>query len=296
MNCARNWRELLPFYAAGTLDEGSREAVDRHLASCPACREELAFWCEARAVVVAENRALPAPPPTLLEGALTRIRQARVSPLQRAWALLWSQAPLVRREIWPSSALVMAIGCVVALIAGSRGAALIEALAPVVAAAGLALIFGPENDPGLELALSTPTSPRQVLLARLVLIYGYNLLLALAATLALAITLRPGPLGALILGWLAPMTFLSTLALVLSLCIGANHAITAALGLWLARGLAGGIRVDMSSRLGAAFAEALGAYAQVWHSPALLFGLAAALVAAAIWLAGRQEALVARRV
>lgn len=35
--------ELLPWYANGRLDREDREKVDRHLASCPACREELAL-------------------------------------------------------------------------------------------------------------------------------------------------------------------------------------------------------------------------------------------------------------
>lgn len=51
----------------------------------------------------------------------------------------------------------------------------------MIAAVGLALVYGPEVDPGLELALATPTAPRSVLLARMTLVFAYDLGLALAA-------------------------------------------------------------------------------------------------------------------
>ena len=42
----------------------------------------------------------------------------------------------------------------------------------------------------------------------------------------------------------------------------------------------------------AAFTAAARTYAQVWASPALLFGLSALLVTAALGMAGRQERLL----
>ena len=41
-------RELLPDYAAGTLDGDARSRVDAHLAGCPLCRDELALLATAR--------------------------------------------------------------------------------------------------------------------------------------------------------------------------------------------------------------------------------------------------------
>ncbi len=38
MTCQDRLAELLPLYAAGTLDEKDRQAVAQHLAACPACR------------------------------------------------------------------------------------------------------------------------------------------------------------------------------------------------------------------------------------------------------------------
>jgi len=88
------------------------------------------------------------------------------------------------------------------------------------------------------------------------------------------------------------MTFLSALALVLSMVIGTGNAVTVALMLWLGRGLAAGLRmsaVNGPTPSEAALVSALQAYAGLWHSPALLLALAAALLAVAIGLAGRQE-------
>ena len=41
-------RELLPDYAAGTLDVAARSRVDAHLAGCALCRDELALLATAR--------------------------------------------------------------------------------------------------------------------------------------------------------------------------------------------------------------------------------------------------------
>jgi anti-sigma factor RsiW len=286
--CANPVRDLLPSYAAGSLSTAGRQAVEAHLAACPACREDLAFWREVGGAVVAEDRALPAPSPALLAATLHRVRPGRVSPLRRAWALLCGQVPLVRREIWLASALVMAMGYVVALLVGSDGGGrLLEALAPLVTAAGLAAIYGPENDPGLELALATPTSPRQVLLARLTLVFGYDLLLALLATLGLATIVPWGLLGTIILNWLAPMTFLSALALVASLITSTSNAVTLSFSLWLTRFMVGGVKATAAGQMDLAFQAAARAYLGAWSTPALLFALAGALVLLALWLAGR---------
>jgi hypothetical protein len=294
---------LLPLYAAGTLGAEERHRVEAHLAGCAACREELAFWREVGGAVVAEDRALPTPSPAALEGALARVQRRRPSPLApfrgpsvRAWALLVAQVPLVRQELWLASALVMAVGYLAAVLqGGSQSGTIVGALVPLVAAAGLAMIYGPENDPGLELALATPTSPRQVLLARVVLVFAYDLALGLAATAGLVAVVPAALLGQIVLEWLAPMAFLSALALVLSMVVGTGNAVTAAAALWLARALPSNLRLSDPAATEAAVVAALEAYARLWHNPALLFALAGVLVALAMALAGRQERLVVQR-
>jgi hypothetical protein len=132
------------------------------------------------------------------EEAATR-RSPQVLPLRHrlTWLvqLVASQVPLVRREIWPASTVVMAIGAAVSLTTAGRvgatpGTAL-ALLAPLAAALGIAMIYGEENDPALELALTSPTSPRLIVLARLVLVLAWDLGLAIAASLALSVANGP---------------------------------------------------------------------------------------------------------
>ena len=283
--------DLLPAHANGTLGLLEGREVREHLRNCPSCRAELASWEALRGATVACSEALAPPPEGLMarvweeveeeagEGGRRRNLGARLS---LAWQLLLGQAPLVRRGIWASSAFTMALGCVVAILVAvpAQGGTVLAVFAPVVAAVGVAFLYGPENDPSLELALATPTPPRLVLLARLVLVYGYDLALALVATAVLVLAKDGVGAWALISLWIGPMLFLSALALLLSLLFGANAAILVAMGLWGARLLAesGSGRF----RTGAASLEAL------WRADVLLLSLAALLFAAALLYAPRS--------
>ena len=151
--------------------------------------------------------------------------------MHQGWVLLRSQLPLVRHEIWPASAAIMIIGFIASILVGKE--VIIQALAPMVAAASIAMVFGPENDPACELMGSVPTSPRQILLARLSIVFGYNFLLALLASVCLLPVFPKIFLPELIMSWLAPMTFISALALFLSIYFGTENAIITAYTLWI---------------------------------------------------------------
>ena len=296
--------DLLPLYVSGALDRDQRAAVEQHLPTCAECQADLALWHSLVGEVRAQSQSAAAPR-GLAERALAALPPAQTRPLRRAPAptsalarlrrmaqLLRAQAPLVQREIWPVSAAVIGLGYAAALVA--EQSVFIYALAPLIAATCVSLIYGPENDPAFELTLSTPTSPRQILLARLVLVFGYNLALVLVAALGLlpmlaAQTAQP-LLGTMILSWLAPMTFLSAAALVLSLWIGATNAISMIYVAWLAQLMANPLLAQQTGlTLSPALAQAAAVYQQFWHTPTLLFALAAALFALAVWLSGRQE-------
>ena len=297
MNKHNRISDLLPLYVSGALTDDQRQAVEQHLPECAACRADLALWRGMAGEISTADQVVAAPP-DLADRALARVRQTpRRSPsgypvLRHLLHLLRSQMPLVHREIWPVSALVIGLGYIAALISAHAG--FVYALAPLVAAACVSLIYGPEHDPAYELALATPTSPRQILLARLALVFGYNLGLVLVAAIGLLPFLAAQPVQPLFetmaLAWLAPMTFLSAAALVLSLWIGATNAITITYIAWLVQLLAGPLRSPQSGLgISAELAGFLSAYQGVWQAPSLLLLLSAALFAAAIWLAGRQE-------
>ncbi len=278
------FEEHLPLYAAGQLDGAQRAEIEIHLAGCPECRADLELWAAVSGEIHTANRPLAAPP-ALAEHALDQIHAPNrlTSAFLRTWQLLRVQALLVRHEMWPASALVMLMGVVVALLADRVN--FIYFLAPLVAASSLAMLYGPENDAAMELSLATPTSPWKILLARLSVVSGYNLLLSLGATLLLLFIAPPGLLGTIILGWLGPLTFLSALALLLSIWLGTNQAIAVAYGLWLLQYIpfaAIGPWLDSPG-----LASAMAVYRQFWQSPLLLLLLSLFLIGLALWSANR---------
>lgn len=181
-----------------------------------------------------------------LEYALTR-----ESRLQRSWRrlnswwpwlLLRAQLRVVRREIWMATFLVMVLGMLVTLTtyqATASGDTLpFVMFAPLIAALGVAFLYGEDVEQAFELEFATPTSPRLLLLARMTLVFGFNLLLGLLASVVMAVTHTDVSLWPLIASWLAPMAFLSMLAFLLSVLareplLGA----IVALGVWAVQSL-----------------------------------------------------------
>jgi hypothetical protein len=140
------------------------------------------------------------------------------------WGLLvlGAQLRIVHRFTWVASLLVMALGFVVTLMLyrpGTGAELPFVIIAPLVAALGVAFLYGVDVDPALELQLATPVSPRLILLARLTLVFGFNLAVGLACSAALALFPTGLSLWSIVLSWLAPMAFLSALAFLLSVLV-----------------------------------------------------------------------------
>jgi hypothetical protein len=228
-------------------------------------------------------------PAAVFPRALSQIRTTnRRSPILQAVQLILVQIPLVRSEIWPASAAVMAIGFAIAVLL--QNAAAIQVIAPFVAAGCIAMIYGQENDPALELALATPTSPWQILVARLAIVFGYNLVLAGIASLALLPVLPGTLLSSLILGWLGPMTFLSAAALAFSLWLGNDAGILITSLAWVGKLVAAGLLGHPDRPLFTTVTwEVLMAYQRFWASPMLLLLLALAFFILALWTVHNQE-------
>lgn len=279
--------------AAWTAPEPTPEETGRLIA-----RLEVAVWGEAGAQRAVEQRAKEQP----AQAERTGWRLDDWWP----WLMLRGQARVVRQEIWLASALVMALGLLVAL-AGRAGLPLTLA-APLVAALGIAFLYGPDDGGLLEVELVAPAAAQLVLLARLALVFAFNLLLGLAASAALALLLGgPGPgnpivggpglagggpndaglagggpgFWALVTSWLAPMACLSALAFCLAaLFSDPNLSAVICLVLWAwhsAGELLAPARLPLPHLDLAATELRLG----LWLA-------AAGLVLAGLWLAGRQ--------
>jgi hypothetical protein len=282
------WNECLPWYANGTLDGPTSSALEAHLRECPTCCRELAAWQRLSAGVRAQ------PLPTLRPSARRRLVNATQP---REWSsasllplLLRSQLPIIRGEIWLASALVLVLGTLVtlAVVAPGSEALLFVLVAPIVAAVGIAFIYGPSADPALEVELAAPVPPHLVLLCRVLLVFGFDLALALAGSLALAL-LRPGvSLWPLVATWLAPMAFLSALSLLLSvLFFDPGLGSLASMVLWVLHGVG---RTLAPESILALLPDLTATPVRPWlWAAAILFG------GTALWAAGREERWLRRR-
>lgn len=234
---------------------------------------------EALLPIIQNLRELPLESTPRMAALLAEMPPA---PRESAWRLLWLilkvQVRVVRSEIWLASLLIMTLGVfVMAAQYRNSSTQMLVLIAPLVSAGGVAFIYGPVIDPPLEILLSTPISPRVVLLARLTLVYGFNLILGVGSSMLLVFTQSGLSLWPLVLAWLIPMTFLSALAF----CLGviSRDPLMSALTcfvLWVF------VHTDLTSWL--RFPNLLAASAQ----PFLLI-LATVLGIVALWLAGHEE-------
>ena len=209
-------------------------------------------------------------------------------PPSAIWQLMRAQLGVVRHEIWAASALVMLLGVLVTLAMygpAASGATLPFVLvAPIVAAVGIAFLYGPAVNPALEIELAAPASPRMILLARLVLVFGFDLGLGLAGSAALAFLRAEISFWPLVSTWLAPMAFLSTLALLLTvLTLEPNMGILVSLGLWIVPS-AMRFTILNGTPLPFAWLDLMAASARLWLWPGafVLGGLA-------LWIGGHEE-------
>ncbi len=234
-------QEQLAAFIAGTLSAEERAAVGTHLRECVQCTRAVAEWASIHAAV---QQVAPEamPRPQVLANIHARIAAERRRPdAALAWQLLLAQVPLVRRQIWTASALVLTLGVGVTLALRYGADAFLVLLAPLVAAIGIAFIYSPENDAPLEITLATPTSPRLILLARLTLVFGYNFLLGLLFSTVIALNGHAVvAVQLLLMQWLGPMLLLSAISLAASLRLGSTAGVGIAVTLW-------GVRVMMTS-------------------------------------------------
>ncbi len=243
--------------------------------------------------VARQLQAWPAPRPTAANTAnlIARLEteipnpQSPITNLLSSWPILLLRAQLrvVRGEIWLASALVMALGLLVTLaMVSATGGGLLVLVAPLVAAVGVAFIYGPDVDPALEIELATPVPPRLVLLARLALVFGFNLLMGLAASAVLSLASAKVAFWPLVSIWLAPMTFLSALAFLLTVfTVNSYTSTTVSLLLWAFQSMR---QIHGFDKAVWFIPDFMAASVRPW-----LWALALLLAALALWLGGRED-------
>ena len=174
-----------------------------------------------------------------------------------------AQIPLVAGEIWAASLLVLILGFAVGLIADK--VSFIYALAPLVSAGGLAFIYGQEQDPSYELVLTTPVSQVQILFARSALVFIYNILAVGLLSIGLSQYYSSDIVLPLLGEWLAPMAFLSSLSLCISIITNAEKAVFISYFLWISKYM---VLVPEFKKL---FGQTTNFFLVFWQTPAALY-------------------------
>jgi hypothetical protein len=263
---------LLP-YIAGELDAQTAAHVRQHVAECDSCQRELASWQSLGHVWRDTSQAIR--PPDHIYAAIMRVianqeeshapHDVALQTMRALTLLLVNQVRLMRRSFWLASAIVMSLGWFVAASSPATSAGLIlQLVAPLVAAYGVSMIYHPDAEPFLEIIRATPTSPHLLLLTRFTFVCGYDLLLALAATVGLTALSPSNNVGTLVLSWLGPMLFLSALALLLAQRWGAVGGLAVAWSLWTLR-----VLLAASDHIGVISPELTARLSAYWSTNAL---------------------------
>jgi hypothetical protein len=151
------------------------------------------------------------------------------------YLLLQAQARLVYRGFWLASALMYLLGFLVSIAAYTpdRGAVTLVLCAPLIAAAGMALLYQTESAQAMEIERAMPVSLPVIILARMTLVFAYDLALALLASLGVWLVYPSLALGSLLSAWFGPMVVLSALAFLVSvLGRNPNGGIIVSMTLW----------------------------------------------------------------
>jgi hypothetical protein len=149
-----------------------------------------------------------------------------------------AQLAIIPKGIWAASAAVLFIAVVLASAwrDGAFPPSLLGLLLAPMAATGVAFLCNQDADAGLEIALTTPTSPRVTLFCRFLLVYGYNTALALGGALFLTMA-RHADFALLASYWFGPMLLLASIGLVLTVRFGAFVGAIVVGALWCLRAL-----------------------------------------------------------
>ena len=182
--------------------------------------------------------------------------------------------------------MVMALGTMVTLATygpySPSGSLPFVLISPIVAAIGVAFIYGPVVDPALEIELATPASTRLILLARLVLVFGFNLALGLMGSVVLAGLRSEVSLWPLVMTWLAPMAFLSALAFMLTILLAdPGIGVLVSLVLWAVQSM-GQVLTLSGISWNLPDLTAMEVRPWLWASTLLFFVVA-------LWASGRDE-------
>ncbi|MFC0435105.1 hypothetical protein [Kutzneria buriramensis] len=266
--------EIAAWVAGGASDA----AVDRHVRDCVRCERQAAAWSTLRSSLAAWEMRLPEPRPL----APTQVPVRADSRVRQATAVVLAQISVVRRQVWAATAVVVGIGCLLLAVSDAAAGPLFALIAPVGAACGMAMIYGRDADPAYEISQACPVSMRTVLVARLLVVTGYDLAVGFLGTVLVVTVGAAGGLWSLMLAWLGPLLLLSAISVLLSVLYRPWLGIGVALLLWSLRVAA------LSPARPAVVAVPVN---WIWTTTPTAVLTAVTVLAAAVFAVGRQEKL-----
>ncbi len=173
-----------------------------------------------------------------LERELAR-RQVRRPTVLVQLAVARAQLVIFPLGFWFVSTLVLAVGVgLIALGLDPSRSLIAYLIGPVLAYVGMESAFSASGARVLDLELATPIGPRQLALARLVVMLGYQIAVGAALTLSLWLV-DGGALFSLLATWLMPLFLASGLTLILSARLPIHRAATVVYAIWTLVVLAG---------------------------------------------------------
>ena len=270
MNNHEKINQLLPFYSNQQLEENQIQEVETHLKTCAICQEDLKLWQDIEQSIHVENQHdTPSLSPQVFAHITTKINtQNSIQEKTIQFIQLFkAQFKLIKKEIWQASFLILFIGFMITILIESEP--FFYAIAPLVSAASLSILYNRQNDPAFELTLSTPVSQMQILLIRLFIVFSYNLALVFLYSASLSLIYSAKIITPLLYGWLAPMTFLSILAMTISIILNSEYAIFISYSVWLSK------YIFNIAEINHLFSDLSQIIKHFWDSPQLIFSAAA---------------------
>jgi hypothetical protein len=224
------------------MTDADRDRLARALAEQGLAADEAADLLPDVERLVAWTPSPPRPEETrrLLASLSPHLPQARPAArrrprdeLERLVGLALTQATVLRVGFWTGSAAVMLVGVVLLLAAPNLSRSLVLLLAgPLLAYLGTAAGFRGESLRVLEVEFACPVTPRQLTIARLLVIVGYQAGVGMALTGLLA-GAGGGPWLTVTLLWLAPLLVATGATLLASLRAGVARGGALVYGVWI---------------------------------------------------------------
>lgn len=245
-------------------------------------------WAEAALSLLA-SVSVPRPTPAetvsllgTLEGEFARQRTPRVRIAQQLIADLGiarAQLQIFPFGFWIASAVVMLVGVgLIALGLDPSRSLILYLVGPLLAYIGMHGAFSSASARVAELELATPISRRQLALARLVLMLGYQVAVGVGLSAVLWL-FEGGALLALTSTWLMPLLLASGLTLILSVRMPVYRAAAIVYAVWMLVVLAGWRLHGADVSVGLPIEAAMGAAGLILMATALILLTPANLLA-----------------